>query len=240
MLNLEKLHNQKNLFHVHTSRCGHCAGNPTDEDFVLKAIEIGAEIITFTDHAPFPTDLFGCRMKIEELPEYIESLQKLKSKYAEKIEILIGLEIEYLPSFKTYYEELKSMKNLDLLIQGQHFFEYKDRISDFSCFYDSDDEPSGCGEAIVQGIESGLFDVIAHPDRIFKTATKWKNEFDSISRNICETALKKNAILEINESSKRRRNEYFYWDEFWNIFSEYPKIQTIRGLDAHQLCELMF
>lgn len=41
------------IFHVHTYRCGH-ASDETDEDYVKRAVELGADSITFTDHAPFP------------------------------------------------------------------------------------------------------------------------------------------------------------------------------------------
>ncbi|MBQ2577396.1 MAG: PHP domain-containing protein [Lachnospiraceae bacterium] len=41
------------IFHVHTFRCGHAA-EVEDEAYVKKAIELGADKITFTDHAPFP------------------------------------------------------------------------------------------------------------------------------------------------------------------------------------------
>lgn len=45
------------IFHVHTYRCGH-AEEVGDEEYVIKAIELGATGIWFTDHAPFPGDPF--------------------------------------------------------------------------------------------------------------------------------------------------------------------------------------
>ena len=102
------------VFHVHTYRCKH-AGDTTDKDYIEKAIELGAPRIVFTDHAPFPGNLFGNRMEIEQLPEYVETLSRLREEYREKIEILIGLEAEYLPSFAEYLQELKNDHHIQIL-----------------------------------------------------------------------------------------------------------------------------
>ena len=55
---------------------------------------------------------FTSRMKYCQLKEYISSLKQLKERYAGTINIFSGLEIEYLPFFKTYYEELKANENI--------------------------------------------------------------------------------------------------------------------------------
>ena len=92
---------ENEIFHVHTWRCNH-ASNELDYQYVERAIELGASRIVFTDHSPFPGNLFRGRMGIEQLPEYISSLVHLKRKYASEIEVMIGLEAEYLPSFRNY------------------------------------------------------------------------------------------------------------------------------------------
>ena len=104
--------NNKYIFHIHTYRCGH-ASSESDEAYVKKAIELGAESITFTDHTPFPGDTFTGRMKYCQLDEYLLSLSDLKQKYAGAIDVHIGLEVEYMPSFRDYYKELKENDNID-------------------------------------------------------------------------------------------------------------------------------
>ena len=90
----EKLENS--LFHVHSYRCGH-AQIIEDEAYVKRAVELGAEHIWFTDHAPFPRDPLGNRMEFDQLEEYLSTLFALKQNYQKRIDIHIGLEIEYLP-----------------------------------------------------------------------------------------------------------------------------------------------
>ena len=110
------------IFHVHTSRCRH-AEDISDEAFILKAIELGATGIWFTDHAPFPGNPFRNRMEYDELNEYISTLSQYKEAYSDRITVHIGLEIEYFPSFSSYYEELNSNENIEMLLLGQHMAE---------------------------------------------------------------------------------------------------------------------
>lgn len=110
------------LFHVHTYRCKH-AEEISDEAYVKKAVALGASGILFSDHTPFPGNPFANRMDIEQLPEYLNTLSKLKERYADEIRICIGLEIEYLPSFHGFYEELRENRLLDFMMIGQHMFE---------------------------------------------------------------------------------------------------------------------
>lgn len=166
-------HSIKNeLFHVHTHRCKH-ASSAEDVEYIEKAIELGASRIVFTEHAPFPDNPFGNRMDIEELPEYIESLAELKKAYKKKIEVCCGLEIEYLPSFQDYYFELKKMDGVDLLVIGQHFFEHSEGKYSFDA-EDKTHEFRGLCEAMVQGINTELFDVVAHPDRTFRRCKQFE------------------------------------------------------------------
>lgn len=224
------------MFHVHTWRCGH-AGDHADHEYIDRAIELGADKITFTDHAPFPGDPFGNRMRIAQLPEYIDSMKLLKELYKDRIEIVTGLEIEYFPSFLGYYKELRCMEGLDYLLLGQHIYEVSEGVYNFMLPPAEKNrlEMSGCGKAILEGIRSGLFDGIAHPDRIFRRREKWDEEMDQIARDIITEASKAHIPLEINESSLTR--EYQFRPEFWSLAEEYGA-SVLYGLDAHSPDEL--
>lgn len=222
----------KDVFHVHTYRCGH-AENILDEMYVARAIELGAKSITFTDHAPFPENPFGSRMAFSELPEYISSLAELKGRYEGIIDVKIGLEIEYLPSFESYYQELSENENIDLLMIGQHFFEIESGKYSFS-YPEVVSEHSGCLNAIIDGINTGLFKVVAHPDRAFRKIKEWTTECDELSEQVIEAALKNNVALEQNFASMNRKKNY--WNEFWKLIKFENKI--IEGIDAHSLKDL--
>lgn len=227
----------KKLFHVHTFRCGHAEEVP-DEEYIERAIELGAEGIWFTDHAPFPGDPFGNRMLYAELPEYIDTLQALKEKYRQQLEVHIGLETEYFPTFDKagYYRELRENPGLEFLILGQHMAE--DVPGRYTYSWDRErlkaEEYLALGEAILQGMESGYFEVVAHPDRIYRRRKGRDDAMAQMAERIIAAARKYDLPLELNEASKQRKNQY--WEGFWNLAQGHVKM--VRGLDAHSLEEL--
>lgn len=234
----------KHIFHVHTYRCGH-ASDDSDDDYINAAIDLGAEKITFTDHAPFPESRFKNRMSIEQLGEYLASLSKLKEKYAEKIEVEIGLEIEFLPSMMTYYVRLRKEPSLQIMMIGQHFYEYGNGSYSFDDDreYNRDNEFIGCGVAIIDGMRSGLFDVVAHPDRIFRRCGKWTPQAEDVALNIISTANEMNMPLENNLTSYMNRSKHHWRQEFWTLVDGYNKtaknvVRVITGLDAHSVADM--
>lgn len=227
---------EKDIFHVHTYRCGH-AENVSDEEYVKKAVSLGASGIWFTDHAPFPGDPFGNRMKCSELDEYIGTLFELKRKYKSAISVHIGLEIEYFPSFDKdgYYKELKAKDNFEMLLLGQHMAETGPGEYTFS--WDKErlcaEEYIALGNAQIQAIDTGYFDAVAHPDRIFRKRKDWSEGMATMADHIIDSARRRNIPLEINESSKLQNNHYR--KEFWDRAYE---VQIIHGVDAHSIDEV--
>lgn len=220
------------IFHVHTWRCGH-AEDVSDEEYIKKAIELGADRITFTDHAPFPDDLFSGRMKIAQLPEYISSLLSLKDKYINNIDVKIGFEVEYLPSYTSYIVNLRNNKDIDILLLGQHFYEVFPSEWSFNLL-NKNNEWEGLIEAQISGIESGLFDIVAHPDRIFRRCSCWSDNMNIKSQKLIDAAIKNNVILEKNFSSKKEKR--YFWKKFWKLV---PDVQYIKyGCDAHSLNDM--
>ncbi len=227
---------EKPIFHVHSYRCNH-AENVSDEEYVKRSISIGATDIWFTDHAPFPGDPFQGRMRYDELDEYLSTLSHLKILYREKINVHIGLEIEYFPHFDEigYYKTLKQDDRIELLLLGQHMAETKPM--EYTFLWDKErlnnEEYIALGNSVIQGIESGYFDAVAHPDRIFRRQKVWSQGMEMMKQRIIHSAYTHNVPLEINESSKR--SKHHYWNEFWNNTDD---ILIVHGLDAHSLAEI--
>ena len=228
--------NNNDIFHVHTFRCKH-ADNIPDIKYIEKALVFNAPGIWFTDHAPFPGDPFRNRMEYSGLNEYISSLYELKQIFADKINVHIGLEIEYFPSFDKngYYKELLSDERVELLLLGQHMAEVSPGCYTFSWDKErlGNEEYIALGDAQIQGINSGYFGAVAHPDRIFRRQKKWSEKLDSMSNLIITAAYSNDIPLEINAASQRHSHQY--WKEFWD---KTGNVKTIYGLDAHSLDDL--
>jgi len=219
------------IFHVHTKRCKH-ASEDEDYQYVEAAINLRADRIVFTDHAPFPGDPFRGRMAMDELQGYVDSMKSLKKEYAGKIEVLCGLEIEYVPSFREYYQELRNSGEFDLLMLSPHFYENEDGSYSFQD-EDKSNEFKGLSVAAVQGIKTGLFDVLAHPDRIFRRCKCWNADMALASDEIIRVAAEHGVLLERNHTSRQRKNQF--WPEFW---ARVKIKDALEGYDAHSVEEM--
>lgn len=228
------------VFHVHTLRCKHAGVDP-DQAYIEKAIELRASKITFTDHAPFPGNPFGNRMDVSELSEYIDTLNRLKAEYKRHIDVVVGLEIEFIPTYLDYYHELHNMTGLDMLMIGQHFYQHADGHYSFSdsTEYRKIAEAQGTISAIIQGISTGFFSVVAHPDRCFRYIDNWGHNECGLADQLIQAAIHNQVALEQNENSKRKSG--LYRPEFWKRMKSADKTHSviiINGLDAHSVKEM--
>ncbi len=227
------------IFHVHTNRCGH-AGDEQDEAYVQKAIELGVTGIWFSDHAPFPLNPFRGRMKMETLPEYLYSLFRLKRKYEDDIDIHIGLETEYFEGYDMigYYDYLRSQSEIEFLLLGQHMG-YDEKTNDYTFHWDKEKliacEYSQLALEIVKGIQSGYFDAVAHPDRIYRRKKEWDPFMEMIAGNICQNAANYGIPLEKNLHSMKEKNQY--WAQFWEMADDLGA-NAVFGYDAHSTSQM--
>lgn len=217
--------------HVHTKRCGHAIGE--DEDYVTAAIAAGAKEIIFTDHAPFPGNPFGNRMAVEDLDGYLDSLSKLRDKYQERIRISAGLEIEYLPSFKNWYEELRSRGIL--LYLGQHFAEVQPGVYSFTL---DKNEWRKCEAEVITATEiealgTGFFQCVVHPDySAFRRHPGWDEESAALTKDLLHKAAEMEVPIERNIGTMIKGK---YRCEFWNLADPdiVPGLSVVTGVDAH-------
>ena len=214
---------ERYLFLVHTFRCGH-AEMISDEEYIQKAIDLGATDIWFTDYAPFPGNPFGGRMKCEELLEYISTLKGLKKQYQRQIKIHIGLEIEYFSGYDQsgYYKELSSNPDLEILLLGQHMAEDPEDRKHYTFEWPKErlleDEYTALGDAMITGMKTGCFKIVAHPDRIFRRQKIWTLEMEAVAVRVIDAAVQSGLPLEKICSSMRHKHHY--WKEFWEIAEE--------------------
>lgn len=212
-------------FHVHTARCGHAAPDPA-EAYVKTALELGLKSITFTDHTPFPGDQFCGRMKMAELNDYEKELRELQQKYAGRIKISVGLEVEWMPEFTSFYKELHD--RFDLLILGQHHTSLPGGRYTFQAKVAKDVACNRLIETIPQAMETGLFDVVAHPDRRFHYDKQWTEHDSEVRDEIFIAADYHNIKLERNGALLEDGRHH---SMFWTDLPE--TIELIYGLDAH-------
>lgn len=229
-------------YHTHTTRCQHATGS--DEEFVLSAIKGGYQELGFSDHTPwkYNTDYVSdIRMTTDELPGYIESIRSLREKYKNKISIKIGLECEYFPDYIHWLKNIIKEYQLDYIIFGNHHFHTDEKFPYFGRHTDSVDLLKLYEESALEGIESGLFAYLAHPDLFMRSYPEFDSHCKLISRHICRAATRMNLPLEYNIAYEKSNELHGVTTipspEFWKIAAN-EGCSAIIGVDAHDNKEL--
>jgi len=226
-------------YHSHTSRCGHAIGE--DEEYIKTAIQAGFKEYGVSDHVMLPNIIHhNMRGEYSQLNDYINSINNLKEKYKDKINIHLGFEIEYMPEYYSYYKDLLDSKKIEYLILGQHCY-YKDGKV---VWYLTMDQKSGLIEYtnhLIEGIKSGLVKYVAHPDLFVIYYDNWDELAISCSNKIIEASIKYNCPLEINLCKVRAyyggyiSNNYphiYPYEPFWKLVSK-SKARIVVGVDTH-------
>lgn len=246
---------QKFNYHSHTYRCGHADLDMKDEEYVEEYIKIGFEKIAFTDHCPEKNEIDNrpnIRMKYTQKDEYLNSIKRLKEKYANKVEIQVGYEVEYLPGEEENIKELK--EESDKIILGQHFiYDNNKDLRIFGRDNYTDEELIRYANYIEKAMQLNIPDIIAHPDMYMVNRDKFGDIETEVANNICKCAEKYNIPLEINlnniykeiyfknnklndltnEVIKEKLKEVYYpCKEFWKIATKY-NIKVLYGIDSH-------
>lgn len=194
------MEDKKYNYHSHTYRCGHAAEVP-DNVYLNSAIENGYDKYGITDHVPvhpiFYTD-DTVRMHDIEKEEYFESMRSLKNQYSTFMDLYYGFEAEYDEIIEEYLCELRDKS--DYMIMGQHYVLNKNIRS--TPMY-----PFEYARKVCQGIKSGIFDIVAHPDIFMQYRNSMITREDKaiFERNallaaemICMTAKEYGVPLELN------------------------------------------
>ena len=230
-------------YHTHTQRCRHAQG--TEEDYILCAMASGLEVLGFSDHAPFPDVDYGYRMPFDELPLHFQEVDRLTQAYRGRIAIRKGLEIEYLPQYRGYYEDLLGRCRVDYLLLGEHFFPDAQGETRFVSNAESTEEFILYARGIEAALKTGYFCMVAHPDLFTMDHFPWDSNCDRASDIILNAAAVAGCVLEYNANGYRRGIHAYPDGErlmypharFWRKVKE-SGLPVIVGSDCHEPCQV--
>ncbi|MBM7651291.1 histidinol-phosphatase HisJ [Neobacillus cucumis] len=130
--------------HTHTHFCKH-GSEENAELYIIEAIKKGFQQYSFTEHPPLPFELTQTipngqwlvdelAMSMNELKDYFKIGKELKDKYQEKIDILVGLEVDFISGMESFTRDLLDSHELEDGLLSVHFLPGKDgwRCVDFS------------------------------------------------------------------------------------------------------------
>ena len=228
--------------HVHSCRSYHGSGEL--EDYIKMAIKRGLKGICFTEHAPLSIEL-GCRLTFRDLVRYLDNLCELRSMYSREIDVLIGLEFDYLPSFHQETYDLISSIELDYVLGSVHYIELNDQIVsvwDYSLLQ-KEQVWKEYFMALNMAITSNFFDAIAHADLILRSGIS-PCEIYPYFMDIVDSLVANDISYEINTSGYSKSiyspKELVMLSNttllpFWNVveYGVQKGVSFIVGSDAH-------
>ena len=188
--------------HNHTPLCNHAEGSISQ--YVEAAIKNGVKYFGFSDHAPMDFDP-KYRMKFDEMKRYEAEASNAKEIYKDKIEILLGYEVDYL---KGHMDERVLNADVDYLIGSVHFIdEWGFDNPEFIGKYESqniDEIWQKYFNAVEEMAKSGLFDVVGHLDliKVFKFLPN--GDINAIAKNALLAIKNADMVLELNVAGYRK------------------------------------
>jgi len=152
----------------HTSLCNHAEGSISE--YIEKAIKNNTEYYGFSDHAPMGFDP-KYRMALSDMSSYEKEVLDAKELYKDKIEILLGYEVDYLDG---HMDKRVLEADVDYLIGSVHFidkwgFDNPEFIGKYEEM-DIDEIWQKYFDSIEAMANSKLFDIVGHLDliKVFK------------------------------------------------------------------------
>lgn len=83
----------KSNYHTHTTWCD---GRNTPEEMIRSAMGMGFGLLGFSSHSAYPDDSV-CTVPVARLQGYFDEVRRLAAEYAGRIDVLCGVEADYIP-----------------------------------------------------------------------------------------------------------------------------------------------
>lgn len=237
------------------SHCTFCDGRSTPEDFVKFALSHGFRAYGFSSHSPLPFETFW-NMSKDDMPEYLVEVERLRKKYADRMEIYVGLEIDYLD--KTYNASIPYFQELplDYRIGSIHFLPLSELLTeenmvcidgsftDYNAavhkYYDGDISKlvGRYFRSTMEMIEAGDIDIVGHMDKIYMNGQHCKGfsfEADWYQKPFLEALdliAGKGLMVEINTKNLQKKQQIFPRKEYISLLKK-MNIPVMVNSDCH-------
>jgi len=188
--------------HNHTPLCNHADGHISE--YIEQAILNKTKYFGISDHAPMDFDT-KYRMNFEQMKKYEKDILDAKEKYKDKIEILLGYEVDYL---KDHMDKRVLNAKVDYLIGSVHFidewgFDNPEFIGNYEN-QDIDEIWQKYFDTIKEMAESGLFDIVGHLDLIKVFKFMPNKDVVEIAKDALTAIKKADMTIEINMAGYRK------------------------------------
>jgi len=223
-------------YHLHGNFSGHGTGDLAE--YVEAAVAKGFTEIGFSDHLPKVVDPDPYHAMLErDLPRYVERVLELREANRGRIAIKLGIEADYFEGHEAETKRLIDSQPFDYVLGALHFlgdwhFTSKEGLARFASEDPVEAFPKYF-EKLKRLIESGLFDIVAHPDAlrrgVFQPARSMENEHREVARLLARGGM----AIEINTGGIRRGAGSVYPERGFFAACVAEGVPVTVGSDAH-------
>lgn len=221
-------------YHSHSNFCD---GSDKPELYIKNAIAKKMPAYGFSSHAPINFETYWC-IPDSDLEKYLKEVSDIKRKYASKIQVYIGLEIDYIPNFAGRKQHILENCQLDYFIGSIHFINQFSDGSHWSIDDSRETFTKGLKEIFNNNFKKAAEkfyentcqmliedkpNIIGHFDKIkmYNTDNKYFSENDKWYKKQVDNALKTikqtGSIIEINTRGYYRYGQTDLYPSVWII-----------------------
>lgn len=188
-------------YHTHTPLCRHAEGEP--EAFIEAALRSGLAEYGISDHAPqIPEPFDDWRMAEAELPAYFHWIERARRHAAGRIPVRAGLECDWLTGCEPWIANLAARHDWDYLIGSVHYlgdwdFDNPKWLGRWAAS-DVDAVWTHYWQTYTKMADSGLFDILAHPDLVKKFSHVPAGDLDRFYEPVIDSIAASGSVIEIN------------------------------------------
>lgn len=208
----------------------------SNEDILRISKDMGISILGFSEHMPNPGLVLpdeNNNILLSEVDDYIKTINRLKDNNFD-MTVLVNFIANYNPMSESFLGEMK--KKVDYMILEQRNVVYG--LQTYSP-YNNPNYPIEYANMVSNGINSGIFDIVAYPDYFMKfrstiVSDEDKKLFDEnailASQRICETARNMGIPLELDLSVACNNLSQTSIDSMDSSYIFWKVAQEIEGL----------
>jgi histidinol-phosphatase (PHP family) len=221
-------------YHIHTKYCRHAKGEM--EEYVEQALKLKLSAIGFSDHLPFDeSHMKDLSMTDAEMAVYMKKIPELEESYG--IRIYAGIEADYYPGRQQEIIQRLDRYEFDYVIGSVHYingwgFDNPVFLTDWEK-NDVNVTYEAYFRSLVEMVETGLYDIVAHADLVKKFGYFPERPFDEEIDAAVSAIKKSGMIIEINTSGLRKPVREMYPSEFILKVAHDYDVPVVFGSDAH-------
>lgn len=233
-------------------------GKSTPEEVVTEALRQGMTTLGFSDHSPVPFENTFA-IKDNEVRNYVETINSLKEKYKDQIDIYCSMEMDFIPGIVKDFKKTKETFSLDYMIGSVHLVgnnverlwfidgsKWETYDEGLFNYYDGDIKKGvrAFFHQYNEMIETEAFDIVGHFDKIkmhnrgryFSEDDKWYRDYLMETLTLIK---EKSLIVEVNTRGiYKKRSDDFYPSTWVLPIMNQMGVPVVISSDSHKSEEL--